>query len=713
MGAGASQGFVEAADDKEMEMPDAPEHLKALASRLSRAHGVSAAIICQGLVVLEPCVQRRLNRRITKPLDLACLRAFKAEMEGQDVAPDVRAALDQLPDKAKVEALLDSLHLCGGYLPRIGLGSGGLYKHFEEGARPHEYAYNCGCRMWDCSDPVPAMPFFHELYNRKRMASQMGDKDLSDFVLIGHPDPWSMGAAPGNVRRSFEKQQEILAPMKREGEPLIDVYAPFSPARFENMAPDCSTAFDEVWKECESLYREGKVRALGVCNISAPQLERLLAFCEIRPAVYEAESHICHQQDAVVEICRREKIAMLAHTPLGQGTVLDNASLSHDSLSPAQCGLRFNLDRGVSVLPGAEKLSEIEEDQATPLGPPVARPPKPAVFAGLSMAAVNKEIYALIAPTADMVERDGHWYALPAKIDRSARKEVLAQNTATIEQIRPIIAALQRKAAPADHRKIVSEALAKLGGLEDKDRKLGSMMVIPAEVFASRDSIPRRSCKDEGPTPQIDVTELPDGARVIFFSQRWLTVSHPDDDNGTKRRAIVDAARAYAKQEGVDLEKIYIWFDLACVEQDDLSELVRGVNALGLFITACDAFVSIDHPEYWGRAWCLVEQEFARCAGVPRYVISSDGTLAPTSHDVTDPRDGNLTVEDDRAAIDVLCLVANELRSRLYLSGISQWSSKAQLDEAIGNQVYFQEGVGGVRSNIMKTWKYCPDSTEI
>ena len=77
MGAGASQGFVEAADDKELEMPDAPEQLKALASRLSKAHGVAEAIICQGLVALEPCVQRRLNRRITKPLDLACLRAFK------------------------------------------------------------------------------------------------------------------------------------------------------------------------------------------------------------------------------------------------------------------------------------------------------------------------------------------------------------------------------------------------------------------------------------------------------------------------------------------------------------------------------------------------------------------------------------------------------------------------------------------------------------
>ena len=69
-------------------------------------------------------------------------------MEGQAVAPDVQTALDALPAgiKEKVEALLDSLHLCGGYLPRIGVGSAGLYKHFEEGERVHEIAYGYGMR---------------------------------------------------------------------------------------------------------------------------------------------------------------------------------------------------------------------------------------------------------------------------------------------------------------------------------------------------------------------------------------------------------------------------------------------------------------------------------------------------------------------------------------------------------------------------------------
>ena len=193
-------------------------------------------------------------------------------------------------------------------------------------------------------------------------------------------------------------------------EVLVDVYAPFGCARFDGWSLDDNVAFDTVWRECEDLYREGKVRALGVCNISAPQLERLLEFCEFRPAVYEAESHIHHHQQAIYDLCQRERIAFLAHTPLGQGTVLDSATLTHGTLSAAQCGLRFNLDRGVSVLPGAEKLSEIEEDQATPLGPPVARVQVPAAASMLSTAARNSSSRYLHSVNDSLVDsHTGPW----------------------------------------------------------------------------------------------------------------------------------------------------------------------------------------------------------------------------------------------------------------------------------------------------------------
>ena len=70
MGAGASQSFFEK-DETGLEVPDAPDNIKALAARLSLAHGINEAILVHGLVALEPCVKSRLNRAITKPLDLA------------------------------------------------------------------------------------------------------------------------------------------------------------------------------------------------------------------------------------------------------------------------------------------------------------------------------------------------------------------------------------------------------------------------------------------------------------------------------------------------------------------------------------------------------------------------------------------------------------------------------------------------------------------
>ena len=250
-------------------MPDAPDNIKALAARLSQAHGIHKAILVHGLVALEPCVKRRLNRTITKPLDLACLRAFKAEMEGQAVAPDVQAALDALPAgiKEKVVVLLDSLHLCGGYF-RIGVGSAGLYKHFEEGERVHEIAYDAyGMRMFDCAGmPLPVDAGLRQSLRARgdrRTARRQRPVRLRDG---GPPGPVPDGPAPGNVRKSLEAHEADMMPMMREGQPLIDVYAPLCCVRFsEKFEPD-EIAFDEVWKECEALYREGKVRARRVAT---------------------------------------------------------------------------------------------------------------------------------------------------------------------------------------------------------------------------------------------------------------------------------------------------------------------------------------------------------------------------------------------------------------------------------------------------------------
>ena len=67
--------------------------------------------------------------------------------------------------------------------------------------------------------------------------------------------------------------------------------------------------------------------------------------------------------------------------------------------------------------------------------------------------------------------------------------------------------------------------------------------------------------------------------------------------------AVVKAAKAWAAREGVAEDKLYIWIDYSSVDQDDLSELTKGVNSLGLFVCSADAFITIEHPDYFDRGW--------------------------------------------------------------------------------------------------------------
>jgi cytochrome-b5 reductase len=135
-----------------------------------------------------------------------------------------------------------------------------------------------------------------------------------------------------------------------------------------------------------------------------------------------------------------------------------------------------------------------------------------------------------------------------------------------------------------------------------------------------------------------------------------------------------------------------VWFDFASVEQDDFTELVACINALGLYIAASDAFVSFEHPEYWGRAWCLAEQMFGDAAVLPRYVLTAAGELEALGEggdgkgprtQMIDPMEGNLTVESDRAIIEVLVAIARQLRAQLHYGDVSQmWAQ-----EILGQQI--------------------------
>mmetsp|Transcript_5290 Transcript_5290/g.14843 ORF Transcript_5290/g.14843 Transcript_5290/m.14843 type:complete len:427 (+) Transcript_5290:96-1376(+) len=75
----------------------------------------------------------------------------------------------------------------------------------------------------------------------------------------------------------------------------------------------------ETWRAMEDAYLQGKVRAIGVCNFSLPQLEALVEQCRIQPMVCQVEYHpLCAQQQLpLLQYCQEQGIIVQAYASLG------------------------------------------------------------------------------------------------------------------------------------------------------------------------------------------------------------------------------------------------------------------------------------------------------------------------------------------------------------------------------------------------------------
>lgn len=83
----------------------------------------------------------------------------------------------------------------------------------------------------------------------------------------------------------------------------------------------------ETWRAFEYLYREGKVRAIGVSNFKVHHLEELINNVEIVPMVNQIEFHPSRLQNDVREFCNKNNIAITGYSPLANGKVFENEKL--------------------------------------------------------------------------------------------------------------------------------------------------------------------------------------------------------------------------------------------------------------------------------------------------------------------------------------------------------------------------------------------------
>ncbi|MFE4195126.1 aldo/keto reductase [Paenarthrobacter sp. NPDC056912] len=126
--------------------------------------------------------------------------------------------------------------------------------------------------------------------------------------------------------------------------------------------------FVETYKAMETLYREGKVRAIGVSNFQPAHLEELMQKAEVVPAVNQIELHPWLQQTRLRTLHEQLGIRTEAWSPLGRGHVLADPAIlalseKYDR-TPAQIILRWHLQLGNLVIPKASSAGRIKENIA-------------------------------------------------------------------------------------------------------------------------------------------------------------------------------------------------------------------------------------------------------------------------------------------------------------------------------------------------------------
>lgn len=85
--------------------------------------------------------------------------------------------------------------------------------------------------------------------------------------------------------------------------------------------------YKETWKALEYLYKEGKVRTIGVSNFHIHHLEDLMEDAEIKPMVNQVELHPYLTQIKLREYCQKHHIQIEAWSPLMHGKLLNHEVL--------------------------------------------------------------------------------------------------------------------------------------------------------------------------------------------------------------------------------------------------------------------------------------------------------------------------------------------------------------------------------------------------
>ena len=123
-----------------------------------------------------------------------------------------------------------------------------------------------------------------------------------------------------------------------------------------------------AYRALEELYNEGILKAIGVSNFYPDRLVDIANFSDIVPMVNQVETHVLNQQTEAKKWMDKYEVQIEAWAPFGEGRggLFENPVLTEIGekygKTPAQVMLRWNIQRGVVVLPKSTHIERMEQN---------------------------------------------------------------------------------------------------------------------------------------------------------------------------------------------------------------------------------------------------------------------------------------------------------------------------------------------------------------
>lgn len=226
-------------------------------------------------------------------------------------------------------------------MPAIGFG---VYQIApEETERCVSDALEIGYRMIDTAASY---------FNEKQVGDAIRKSGIRREELFITTKLWVQDYETDDALRAFDKSMALL------GLEYLDLYLLHKP--YGN--------YYAAWRVAERLYRDGRIKAIGVTSFSSERLQDLILHNDVKPMVNQLQTNPWYQQKQAREYLAKENIQMEAWAPFAEGKndIFNNRMLlgiarAHGK-SVAQVILRWLIQLDIAVIPKSVSQERMKEN---------------------------------------------------------------------------------------------------------------------------------------------------------------------------------------------------------------------------------------------------------------------------------------------------------------------------------------------------------------